>query len=212
MKIDVQNTKKNIDKQQESLGQIQPDESQLLTSVNMPFSDMLAQQSTDEQTSNIMNNLYSLGIDYNYESMFMNFEDAMFFINLTQNANFSVENTQTGSFQSLLQTDIAQNVVSQKTVEVTNQLVSLIEKAQNTQKPVRISFDNNVSVVIKIDKHGKITAEFIPGNTEVENYLRNNIASLRQKFDEQNLPYNDLFYRQNGRQNRNRNKNDKGEK
>ena len=136
----------------------------------------------------------------------------MFFINLTQNANFSVENTQTGSFQSLLQTDIAQNVVSQKTVEVTNQLVSLIEKAQNTQKPVRISFDNDVSVVIKIDKHGKITAEFIPGNTEVENYLRNNIASLRQKFDEQNLPYNDLFYRQNGRQNRNRNKNDKGEK
>ena len=76
---------------------------------------------------------------------------------------------------------------------------------------VRISFDKDVSVVIKIDKHGKISAEFIPGSAEVENYLRTNIASLKQKFDEQNLPYNELFYRQNGRQNKERN-NKRGEK
>ena len=88
----------------------------------------------------------------------------------------------------------------------------MVEKAQKTQKPVRITFDNNVSVIIKIDKQGKVTAEFIPGSVEVENYLRNNISALRQKFDEQNLPYNDLFYRQNGRQQNNRNKDkNKGE-
>ena len=77
----------------------------------------------------------------------------------------------------------------------------------------RISFDNDVSVVLKIDKNGRVTAEFIPGSIEVENYLRNNIDSLKQKFEEQNLPYNDLFYRQNNRQqNKKQNKENKGEK
>ncbi len=211
MKVDTQSTKNNIDNQ-DALVQIQTDESELLAVAGMPFSEILAQQTSEGESSGKLNTLYSLNIDYNYDSVSMNFEDAMFFLNLTQDANFSVANTQTGSFQSLIQTEIAQNTVSQKSVEVTNQLVSLIEKAQNTQKPVRISFDNNVSVVIKIDKHGKITAEFIPGNTEAENYLRNNIASLKQKFDEQNLPYNDLLYRQSSRQNKNKNKNDRGEK
>jgi hypothetical protein len=64
---------------------------------------------------------------------------------------------------------------------------------------------------LKIDKHGRVRAEFIPGSLEVENYLKNNIPVLRQKFDEQNLPYNDLIYRQNNKQERNRNKN-KGER
>ena len=135
----------------------------------------------------------------------------MFFVNLTKEGQFSVENAPTGEFKNLMQIQVAQTAVTQKTVEVTNQLTSLIEKAQKTQKPVRISFDNDVSVIIKIDKQGKVSAEFIPGSLEVENYLKNNIAALRQKFDEQNLPYNDLLYRQNGRQNKNKDKNQKGE-
>ena len=150
-------------------------------------------------------------IDYNYDSLFMDIQDAVFFVNLAQDEQYVINTTENGEFKSLLQLDVSKNIISQKTISTTNQLTTLIEKAQNTQKPVRISFDNDVSVILKIDKHGKITAEFIPGNIEVENYLRNNIASLRQKFDEQNLPYNDLFYRQqNGKQNKNRNK-EKGE-
>lgn len=211
MKIDTQ-TKQNVEKK-ENLVQIQPEDAEILASSNLPFSDVLTQQlngiNEDSVGSSASN---SIGIDYNYDSISMNFEDALFFVNLTKEGQFSVESTQTGEFKSLLKLDVAQNIVSSKTVEVTNQLTYLIEKAQKTQKPVRISFDNDVSVILKIDKHGKVTAEFIPGSLEVENYLRNNIASLRQKFDEQNLPYNDLFYRQNnGRQNRNKNNKERGE-
>ena len=130
----------------------------------------------------------------------------MSFINLTKEAQFSVEAAPSGEFKAITQIEVSQNVASKRAVEVTNQIATLVEKAQKTQKPVRITFDNNVSVIIKIDKQGKVTAEFIPGSVEVENYLRNNIGALRQKFDEQNLPYNDLFYRQNGRQQNNRNK------
>ena len=137
----------------------------------------------------------------------MDYNDALFFIDLTKNAQFTSVQNPNGNFETLIQTEIIQNTVSTKNVEATNKLISLIEKAQNTQKPVRITFDNDVSVILKIDKTGKVTAEFIPGSIEVENYLRNNIASLRQKFDEQNLPYNDLLYRQNNKkQNKNKNK------
>ena len=207
MKVDTQ-VKQNIDNNDVNV-QMLPEDSELLTNTNMPFSDMLAQGA--QGTVNQFEYLSTLPVDYNYDSLMMTQEDAMFFVNLTKEGQFSVETAPTGDFKNLMQIQVAQTTVTQKTVEVTNQLTTLIEKAQKTQKPVRITFDNDVSVVIRIDKHGKVTAEFIPGSLEVENYLRNNIAALRQKFDEQNLPYNDLFYRQNGRQNKNKDKNNKGE-
>ena len=207
MKVDTQ-VKQNIENNEVNI-QMLPEDNELLTNTNMPFSDMLAQGA--QGTVNQFDYLSSLPVDYNYDSLMMTQEDAMFFVNLTKEGQFSVETAPTGDFKNLMQIQVAQTSVTQKTVEVTNQLTTLIEKAQKTQKPVRITFDNDVSVVIRIDKQGKVTAEFIPGSLEVENYLRNNIAALRQKFDEQNLPYNDLFYRQNGRQNKNKEKNNKGE-
>ena len=207
MKVDTQ-VKQNIENNEVNVQMLQED-NELLSSTNMPFSDMLAQGA--QGTLNQFEYLSSLPVDYNYDSLMMTQEDAMFFVNLTKEGQFSVETAPTGEFKNLMQVQVAQTSVTQKTVEVTNQLTTLIEKAQKTQKPVRITFDNDVSVVIRIDKQGKVTAEFIPGSLEVENYLRNNISALRQKFDEQNLPYNDLFYRQNGRQNRNKDKNNKGE-
>lgn len=190
---------------------ITEEEANVLSNVNLPFYDMLSGQISSDNQIDSSNSLL-MDIDFNYDSLSMDFSDAMFFVNLTREGQFSVNTTPDGNFETLLKTEVSQNIVSQKSVEVTNQLTALIEKAQSTQKPVRISFDNDVSVILKIDKNGKVTAEFIPGSLEVENFLRNNIASLRQKFDEQNLPYNDLFYRQNqnGKQNKNRNK-DKGE-
>ena len=203
MKIDTQ-AKKNVENKENTI-QMQPEDNELLSQTNLPFAQMLNPQmttQTDIQTTNINN----IGIDCNIETMTMSFEDAMFFINLTKEAQFSVETAPSGEFKAITQIEVSQNVASKRAVEVTNQIATLVEKAQKTQKPVRITFDNNVSVIIKIDKQGKVAAEFIPGSVEVENYLRNNIGALRQKFDEQNLPYNDLFYRQNGRQQNNRNK------
>ncbi len=189
---------------------LMPENSEESSLVNFPFAQILSEK-IEEYGLNSEYDITSLPEDYNYDSISMSLEDALFFVNLSNEGRFSVQTSNNGEFQSIVQTEVLQNVVSQKSVEVTNQLVSLIEKAKNSQRPVRISFDKDVSVVIKIDKHGKISAEFIPGSAEVENYLRTNIASLKQKFDEQNLPYNELFYRQNGRQNKERN-NKRGEK
>ena len=81
------------------------------------------------------------------------------------------------------------------------------ELQQKGEKTALIKFADEIK--------GKVSAEFIPGDKAVEMYLRNNIDSLRQRFDDQNLPYNDLFYRQsnNGQKNKERQnqQEDKGE-
>ena len=59
---------------------------------------------------------------------------------------------------------------------------------------------------MKIDKNGKVSAEFIPSDKVAEQYLKDNIAFLRQTFDEQHLAYNELTYRE---QSKNRNSNNR---
>ena len=69
----------------------------------------------------------------------------------------------------------------------------LADSMKNNQA-FRIDFDKDVSVIIKVNKDGSLMANFIPGDKAVEQYLKNNIASLRQRFDEQNLQYSQLSY------------------
>ncbi len=204
MKIDSQ-LKQNIESSETQIP-LMSEDAQILASENISFGDLLSIKlnNTDFLSSDSLQE----GFDFIFDSVSMNIEDALFFISLAQSGLFFANVNQEGQSFELIKTETAQNTISKRTVEVTNQLSELIEKAMNTKKPVRISFDNNISVIIKIDKSGKVSAEFIPGNSEAEAYLRNNIASLKQKFDEQNLPYNDLLYRQNRQ---NRQKKNKGE-
>ncbi len=211
MKVDVQT--KNIQEQKEKINIPQTQEEQeILTNINMPFAELVQQNQSAELSADNIKYLSSLPVDYNFDSLLVNIDDAMFFVNLAQDGKFSVENAPNGDFQNLILTEVSQTSITQKAVEVTNHITELIQKASLTQKPVRITFDNDVSVILKIDKHGKVSAEFIPGSLEVENYLKNNISALKQRFDEQNLPYNDILYRQNDKENKQNKSKNKGDK
>ena len=185
--------------------------------------DQMQQQ--NQQNQNIVNQQYinqfnfdtiggikGIAAIHNFDTLKISKEDAKFFADLVDNKQFAIQ--QNGDKTALIKfaDEIGPTYKTQQTSKV---LTDLITKAYNEQKPVRISFDNNVSVILKIDTKGKISAEFIPGDKAVEMYLRNNIDSLRQRFDDQNLPYNDLLYRQsnNGQKNKERQnqEQDKGE-
>ena len=141
---------------------------------------------------------------YNFDTAKISKEDAKFFADLVENKQFAV--TQNGDATNLIKfaDEIGPTYKTQQTSKV---LTDLLAKAYNEGKPVRLDFDNNCSVILKVDSKGKISAEFIPGDKAVEAYLKNNIASLRQRFDDQNLPYNDLMYRQSNQNNRERRQN-----
>ena len=154
-------------------------------------------------------NLISTDLTLDLDSLNISEDDALFFYDLTKNPQFSLGINQ-NELINLGELTSASDIQSYKTMEVSKTLFSLIDKARDTQKPVRLDFDNNVTIIMKVDKDGKLTAEFIPGDKAVEAYLRNNIPFLKQRFEEQNIAYNDLFYRQNN-QNRRQQQNYKGE-
>ena len=129
------------------------------------------------------------------DSLNISEEDAIFFNEIVRNPQFSLSVSK-GELINLSELSANNDIQVYKPMSVSKGLFNMISKAQQTQKPVRLDFDNNVTVILKVCKEGKLTAEFIPGDAAVAEYLRNNIPYLKQRFDEQNLAYNDIYYRQ----------------
>ncbi len=143
---------------------------------------------------------------FNYDVINMSDSDANFFANLVQNTDMSMKSISDSVNQALMNNN-AETV--QKNVQVSSVLMDKLAESMKTSQPFRIDFDKDVSVIIKVNKDGSLAANFIPGDKAVEQYLRNNISSLRQRFDEQNLPYSELNYSNRNRQQQERRRNNK---
>ena len=138
-------------------------------------------------------------VDYSVIKMDMN--DAQFFTDLVQDTDKTLQN---------VALDLSANVESQvkeiqKNVKVSSVLMNALSDAVKNNQSFRIDFDKNISVIIKVDRDGALSARFIPGDTAVENYLKQNISTLRQRFDDQELSYKELSY--TGQQKRERRNN-----
>lgn len=120
-----------------------------------------------------------------YDNIIMDKSDVEFFANLTENGVLNISDVQG----------------AEKSSRVSKALADLLVKAMNENKPIRIDFDNNISVIIKIDRAGKISADFLPSSQVAEAYLKENLPLLRQRFDENNIDYNELNQRQRKQEN-----------
>lgn len=185
-----------------------PEENDCLSSCEGTFKDLLKPKDKLETDASgsllgaiskeglLAFDIASLRTDFNYDTFSMDKDDAMFFVDMVNNDQFAL-NLKGDVNASLMQLSSAEGTAATyKSANVSKTLMNLIENSMQTNKPVRIDFDNNVSVVLKVDKSGKISADFIPGDKAVEQYLRDNIGFLKQKFDDQNLSYSNLSYRQ----------------
>lgn len=137
------------------------------------------------------------GSEFNIDASKIGINDAIFFVNLlNQNGqiNYSVENN------SLSISDI-----NNKKINATTSLLNMLQTSFDSKKPIRLDFDNDITVILKLDKEGKIQAHFIPGTNEVETYLKNNISCLKQSFDEEEINYSYLGYskHKNNKENQN---------
>lgn len=150
----------------------------------------------------------SNGDDY-CKTIKMNNQDVSFFLNLVENKQMIAQNIQgtnpnsNNNFNNILLKPTDNTSATQQTVAVSQALIDSLNDASKTGKPVRIDFDKDISVILKVDKNGTLSANFIPGDAAVENYLRNNIAGLRQNFEEQGLAYNELSYNRHSQQDKN---------
>lgn len=138
-----------------------------------------------------------------YDAINMSDSDANFFANLVQNTDMSMKSIANQINEQMAEG--AQNI--RQNVQVSSVLMDKLAESMRTNQPFRIDFDKDVSVIIKVNKDGSLAANFIPGDKAVEQYLRNNISSLRQRFDEQNLSYTQLSYSNSRQQQQQRRQN-----
>ena len=119
------------------------------------------------------------------DSVIMSKGDVDFFVNLVNNSEIELSSVNN----------------AQKSAQVSKTLADLLAKAMNENKPVRIDFDNDISVIIRISKDGKISADFLPSSQIAEAYLKENLPLLKQRFEENNIEYDELNQRKQQRQN-----------
>ena len=146
--------------------------------------------SLDEQINNLFLDL-DFGSEFDIDASKIGVNDAIFFVNLLNEnniINYSVENNK-----------ITLNC-NEKQINATNSLLNVLKTSIDTNKPIRLDFGENVTVILRMDRQGKIQTHFIPGNAEVEAYLKNNIPSLKQAFDEQEINYSYSGYSKNPKQ------------
>ena len=135
------------------------------------------------------------GLDFS-NSINMTQSDADFFINLTQKNDVSMQNI-TAQAQTMVDNGAEAREVKQN-MQVSQTLLNALSNSRETNQPVRIDFDQNISVILRVNKDGVISANFIPGDKAVEQYLRTNIDSLKATFAQNDLPYSDLSYSNRG--------------
>lgn len=157
-------------------------------------------------TSEISKDVYTEKPALDYSIISMSDDDAQFFANLVTKTDMSMHSI-ASEFQKSLDVSDVQNV--HKTAKVSAALMEALSESMKTNKAFRIDFDKDVSVVMRVDKNGNLNANFIPGDKAVEAYLRNNISYLKQRFDEQDLPYNELTYSKHRNQEQNEKRNNK---
>lgn len=115
-----------------------------------------------------------------YDNLIMDEADVDFFAKLVENGS----------------ADMAKDVQhSQKSSQVSKTLADMLAKSMKDNQPVRIDFDNNISVIIKISREGKISADFLPSSQVAEAYLKENLPLLKQRFDDNNIEYDELNQR-----------------
>lgn len=141
------------------------------------------------------------GAEFDIDAAKIGVNDAIFFVNLLNQQNlinYSVEDN-----------NLSVSSADNKKIDATNSLLSMLQTSYDTKKPIRLDFDNNITVILKLDKDGKIQAHFIPGTSEVESYLKNNIQSLKQVFDDEEINYSYLGYSKSREERKNKKRSNK---
>lgn len=94
----------------------------------------------------------------------------------------------------ILEDESGQTVL--RDLQFSKSLINLIEYAYTGNRPIRIDFAKDVSVILRIDKQGQISAEFISSDKAMEFLIKTNIPNLKQKLDNSGIKYKKIYYKE----------------
>ena len=117
-----------------------------------------------------------------FDNVIMNEADVEVFTQIVQQGDVDIKNLAP--------------LAAEKSISVSKMLAEMLAKSMENNQPLRIDFDNDISVIIRINRDGKISADFLPSSQIAEAYLKENLPLLKQKFDENNVKYDELNQRE----------------
>ena len=129
----------------------------------------------------------------------LNDNDINFLKDFMNNPNITISSFNPQNLQLTLSSVEQSGQISYKSFNISKGLADLIEYAYTSQKPVRLDFEGNSSVILRVDSEGKLTAEFISSNKAMETILKNSIPNLRNKLDSEGIPYKEIVYKERNR-------------
>jgi hypothetical protein len=138
-------------------------------------------------------------------------DDINFFKTCSERGGINLNDINLQAAQAKIMVSSTANEISYKSIDFSKGLSSLIEYTYTTQKPVRLDFQGDSSVILRVDQKGLLSAQFIPGNPAMEYALKAGLPDLRNRFEAEGIPYKELSYRDNSQQNR-KNKENKGDR
>jgi hypothetical protein len=144
-----------------------------------PYVDLLVKKDNDVFTQEFINYLPKMTED-----------DIKFFELLATNKNVMINNANS----IIVQDETGQ--INKENIQFSKSLMNLIEYSYSSQRPIRIDFGKDLAVILKIDKQGQISAEFIAADKAMEFLLKSNIPLLKQKLDEEGIKYKKIYYRE----------------
>lgn len=113
--------------------------------------------------------------------------------NLANNPDFSVNINQINGFNNIT-INYNESGINYNALNFSQNLSEAMQKAYKSKQPIRIQVEKDTSVILKIDKEGKVSANFISSDKAMEMLLRDHIYQLRDRLDKEGLPYKELSY------------------
>ena len=149
---------------------------------------------------------------YRYDMTDITPNDIKLFEGLSQKSDIAITNvdSQNQTFNAIIN---GENLnISYRSLEVSKTLFSALEQASKTGKSIRLDFGQDTSVILRIGKDGKLSADFVPNEKAMETVLKNALPQLKAKFEEENIPYGELNYRNYNQNKDNKQDNNKEKK
>lgn len=166
-----------------------------LSKINNNFCNETNYVKNNKNIKNVFLSVLSKDTYGNVKQINMTKDDVEFFANVVdvnlknQNNNFEI------------------NENNLKSAKISNALIEMLNDSRNNGRPVRVDFDNNISVILQVTKDGKLNARFYPGDKAAEEYLRQNIQILKNQLDSNDVEYENISYKERNNQQNNSGKN-----
>ena len=166
-----------------------------LSKINNNFRNETNYVKNNKNIKNVFLSVLSKDTYGNVKQINMTKDDVEFFANVVdvnlknQNNNFEI------------------NESNLKSAKISNALIEMLNDSRNNGRPVRVDFDNNISVILQVTKDGKLNARFYPGDKAAEEYLRQNIQILKNQLDSNDVEYENISYKERNNQQNNSGKN-----